>query len=128
MSDELGDWLKEYDRYLDGEIEYQDLPPRPAPPPPVKVMASDEVETPVAIAAARSRRTGRRITAIAVVPLVGLTAALYVLHVPWLAILVAQWAFSFAFIKAYFWHKERRDARSPKRRDPTLDESNKVRE
>ncbi len=122
--DKLGDWLREYDRYLDGEIEYQDLPPLPAPPLPVEVMTTDEVYTLVVVAAARSRRTARRFTAIAAAPLVGLTVALYALHAPWLAILGAQWAFALSFTKGYSWYMERKESRSRKR-DTTLDESGK---
>ncbi len=136
MSDKLGDWLEAYEQYLDGKIEYKDLPPRfppplpprPAPPPPVEVMTPADAKQLVDDAAARARRTAIKFTVTAAIPLVGLTAALFVFHVPWLAILGAQWAFVLSFTKASIWYMERKDARSPERRDPTLDETSKDRE
>jgi len=128
MSDKLGDWLKEYDRYLDGEIEYQDLPPRPAPPPPVEAMTPADAKQLVDDAAAGARRSAMRFASIALVPVASVSVILFVIHAPWWTILGAQWAAALLFTKLYHWIRYRNDARSQEKRDPTLDETGKGRE
>ncbi len=123
MSERI-DWLKEYERYLDGEIEYQDLPPRPALPTSV-VMTTDDVETLVSDAYAASQREGLRLTAFSMVPIVGVSIVLALLSAPWWAFLGAQWVTGLSFIPVYYWYENKRGSRSPKRRDPTRDDTSK---
>ncbi len=128
MSDKLGDWLKEYDRYLDGEIEYKDLPPIPAPPPPVEVMTPADAKQLVDDAAARARRRAIKFTATALIPVVGITVVLIAINAPWWTTFGAQWGTAILFTKVYHWILDRKEARSQEKRDPTLDETGKDRE
>ncbi len=128
MSLKLGDWLKEYDRYLDGEIEYKDLPPIPAPPQPVKVMTTADAKQLVDDAAARARRSAMRFASMAMGPVASVSVILFVIHAPWFVILGAQWAAALMFTKVYHWIRYRKDERSQEKRDPTLDETGKDRE
>jgi hypothetical protein len=125
---ERTDWLKEYERYLDGEIEYQDLPPRPAPSSAALVTADDDSDTMVISAYKVSLRSALKMSALASAWNAAVTVTAFVVGAPWWAVMVAQWAATASFIKGTIWYLDRNEARSPKRRDPTLDESSKGRE